>query len=169
MNKKGKHIKMNQEADKAYFDSLTDRIMDRVELEKSVLFADPKLKELPFLTPDGYFEQLGESIVKQASSVKVIPLYNRSWFRYAATLVIILTTAFALLNPFEKDPFEKYLSDVSTEVLIEYTSSEETALDELFVDEEVMNVVINDMMADIAFTYEDLIDFETNEFYPDNY
>jgi len=161
---------MQPEADKAYFDSLTDQIMNRVEQEDSMLNQNPLLKKLPFKTPEGYFEHLGDRLIAEAEGTKVVPLYAKQWFKFAAALAFVIVATLALLQPFSgpQEP-DFYLSDISEEALIEYAAVEEGALEELFKDQEVMEVVINDMMADIAYTYEDMIDFEKDEFFIENY
>jgi hypothetical protein len=170
VKKKGKHISIKPEADQTYFDSLTDRIMNRVEQEDSILNQNPLLKELPFKTPEGYFQRLGDRIIAETEEPKVVPMYAKQWFKFAAALAFVLVATLALLEPFSgpQEP-DFYLSDISEEALIEYAAVEEGAIEELFKDEEVMQVVINDLMADIAYTYEDMIDFEKDEFFIENY
>lgn len=168
----GKNINQGKEnggADKAYFDALTDRVMERIQLEESVLFTNPKLKQLPFNVPEGYFEQLGSRIMESTEETKVIPLFNRTWLRYAAAVVLLLVASLAFFNPFDREEETSYLSDISEDALIEYVSTEETAIEELFIDEELMELVIDDMMADIAYRYEDLINFEKEGIYIENY
>lgn len=157
---------------KAYFDSLTDRIMERVELEESVLFTDKRLKVLPFTTPEGYFDQLGKKILAEtAVETKVIPLFARTWVRFAAAaaIVLIAIAGFVLSPTFSTNETEGYLSNIPDELLIDYVASDDNAIEELFIHEEVMEAVIEDMMADIAYKYEDLIDFEKDGLYLDNY
>jgi hypothetical protein len=169
MDKKGKHIKMKEQADEAYFASLTDQIMERVELEDSILYQNPELKELPFKTPDGYFERLSEQIVLQ-SKRQLIDLSHlrQNWLRYAAAVALILTASLAILGSFNQaDSTELYFSDLSEELLLEYVAIDESAMNELFLDSEVMDIVIEDMMADVAISYEDLIDYEIDELYPE--
>lgn len=169
MNKK-KNISADQAPDKAYFDSLTDRIMERIELEESILYRNSRLKTLPFRTPEGYFEQLGNDLFKiDQKEAKVIPLWSQNWVRYAAAAVILIFSVLFVTKPFEATTPQSYLGEIPEEVLIEYVAQEETAIDELFINEEVMNAVLDEMMADIAYTYEDLIDFEKDGLYLDNY
>jgi len=168
VTKKGKHIKINQEADKAYFDKLTDEIMNRVELEDSLLYRDSSLKALPFTTPDGYFDQLGDKMMSNSVEPKVIPLYANTWLKYAAAVILLFVVAVFTLKPADTET-NNLLADISEDAIIEYASTEESALDELFLDEEVMEIVLDDLMADIAFTYEDMIDFEQGEFFSEGY
>lgn len=173
MSKKGKHINPAQsQPDKAYFDSLTDKIMERVELEESILYTDERLKVLPFKTPEGYFDQLGAKILKSnKQETKVIPLFSQTWVRYAAAaaVLMVMVAAFVLNTPLSTTSTQEYLSNIPEETLIDYVVTDDAAIEELFINEEVMEAVIENMMADIAYKYEDLIDFEKDGFYLDNY
>lgn len=144
--------------------------MDRVEMEESILFNDERLKVLPFKTPKGYFDRLGNDLLNiDQKEVKVVPLWSQNWLRYAAAAVILIFSVILITKPFETTTPQSYLSEIPEEVLIEYVAEEETAIDELFINEEVMNAVLDEMMADIAYTYEELIDFEKDGLYLDNY
>lgn len=169
----GKHIKLNQskeKADKAYFDGLTDKVMDRIMEEQSILFQNSKLKELPFLTPEGYFEDLTNSIESKIDKpVKVVSIFPNQWIKYAAAVVLLAISTWAVFNSsFTKEP-EDLLANISEEVLIDYVADEEGIMDEILIDEDVMQSVMDNLMADLAYKYEDLIDFENEGFYAENY
>jgi len=70
-----------------YFDSLTDRIMDRISQEDSVI---PKTDG--FGVPEGYFDSLNKEIIDQSggaasAETKVVKLHNYRKFYFAAASV----------------------------------------------------------------------------------
>ncbi len=150
-----------------YFEGLTDKIMDRVDMEQSILFSHPVLRELPYKTPSNYFEELTDQIERktETSEVKVIPLWSQNWFKYAASFILILGAVFVLNQSINQEPETDLINQLTESEIIEYLSTEETGLDELLTQEEVMELVLDDMMADVAYNYSDLIDYEVDDLY----
>ena len=166
MTDKKKNINPH-EVPKGYFESLADKIMDRIELENSRLLNDPTLKELPFKIPQNYFENLIDQIEQQSGikEVKVIRLWSQKWLKYAASFTLILSTALFINQLAPQRSELDILSQLTEAEIINYLSTEKTALDELLAQEEIMELVLDDLMADIAYNYSDIINYEVEDLY----
>jgi len=129
-----------------YFEKLHQVILTQSELD----FLDKKaLKENIFKTPEGYFETASQHIIQQIEApVKVIPLYNKSWFRYAAAVAALITLFIFGMKSEDVTDIDEF-ANLSDEVIIEYLLDEEISnldilasiddgaaiLDELYMDE----------------------------------
>lgn len=77
-----------------YFEGLTDRLLDKLSEENSVLPKDDG-----FVVPDGYFDSLNEKITNGLSGeeTKVIPLKSyRNYYYAAASIAAVALVIFGL-------------------------------------------------------------------------
>ncbi|HPF11307.1 MAG TPA: hypothetical protein PKW08_11490 [Flavobacteriaceae bacterium] len=77
-----------------YFDQLEKTIFDRLQEEGFP-------KSTGFIAPEGYFDRLGEEIttsLKMENKSKVIPLYRKRTFQWAAAIAACLLVAFLVTN-----------------------------------------------------------------------
>ncbi len=132
------------EVPEGYFDQLEDRIKGRMAEENSVLSKQTRLKEPVFEVPEGYFEsfpgKLQDRIKAEEEEAKVIPLYQKNWFRMAVAAVLVI--GFFLLRP---DTGNELLSDETMFAYLSETDGDldlmasldgfDTAIDEILVEE----------------------------------
>ncbi|MCO6357477.1 hypothetical protein [Roseivirga pacifica] len=145
-----------------YFSSFTDKVMNRVAAEEASFLKNDLLRELPFTVPEGYFEQFGSNLEasgKLKQEAKVIQLFQQNWLKYAASIAIIFTLGFLLIQS-NSTANDAFLSDVSDESILGYLSEEGTSVEELIILDESMQIVLDDMLADVASNYEDVIDYD---------
>lgn len=156
-----------QKVPEGYFEGLTDKIMDRVELENSALLNDHSLKRLPFQVPEKYFDNLTDHIDQKSNRKegKVVRLWAQQWLKYAASFLLFLSAAFVINQLTPQKSEVDILSQLTETEIIDYLSTQEVALDELLVEEEVIELVLDDFMAEIAYNYSDMIDFEVDDLY----
>ena len=91
MKKEGKY-KHGLKAPQDYFDGFEERLFSKISEE--ALPSKPG-----FEVPTGYFDSLEEKILSKVSMetvVKVIPLYKRKTFIYAASIAACLVLAFSI-------------------------------------------------------------------------
>ncbi len=141
------------EVPEGYFEHLHDKIMSKVDsnTKTSPLDSD-HLKENVFTVPEGYFESLPHAIAERVNpnpETKVIPLFQRSWVRYAAAAVILLTV-FVLGIKSDDGTVTPELSD---EAIIAY-----------LVDEEISGLDIFASVDDGMTVLQDFIDDELGSF-----
>lgn len=165
MNKKENHIE--QDVPKGYFDSLTDQIMSRVAADEASFLKNDKLKQLPFQTPEGYFEGLADNLIEKTSQkeAKVVQLWQRNVFKYAASIILLAGAFFLLTQVSQNNGSLDLLSELSDEEIIEYLSTDDVAIQVMIDQTEVMDDVLSELMADVAYDYSDLIDYEQEDFF----
>ena len=78
-------------------------------------------KENPYTVPDGYFDRISTIHQKEEKqrAAKVVSLFSRTWFRYAAAAVvtgIIILTGFQLFTT-EKEPGGKALAKFTRDII----------------------------------------------------
>lgn len=124
------HLKQRVfEVPEGYFDQLQDRIKDKIAEESSVLSKEARLKEPVFEAPEGYFESFADKLqerlkAEEKEEVKVLPLYQKNWFRLAVAAVLVL--GFFLIKPPVSNDLGNELTD---ETMLAYLSEPETDLD----------------------------------------
>jgi hypothetical protein len=125
-----------------YFDKLHEVILAQSELS---ILDEQKLKESIFKTPEGYFESSSKQITQRIEEhVKVIPLYNRNWVRYAAAAAaLIIVFIFGMKSDDVASNYE--YANLSDEVIIQY-----------LLDEEISNIDILASIDDGANILDDL-------------
>lgn len=146
----------------AYFDGFADKVMNRVAAEEASFLQNDLLKQHPFTVPEGYFDQFGkrlEASGKLKREAKVVHLFQQNWLKYAASIAIIFTLGFLFIKS-NSSANDTFLNDVSDESIISYLSDEGTAVEDLVILDESMQTVLDDMLADVASTYEDVIDYD---------
>ena len=166
MNKNKDHKDQHQ-VPKGYFDSLTEKIMNRVEGENKSLLENGKLKQLPFQVPKNYFDELSLILHNQHlnDETKEIKFWSTNVFRYAASLLIILSAAFIVIENRPSSNETDLIGQLSDEEVIEYLITDDVVVEEMFTQEDIMDDVLNDLMADVAFDYSDMIDYETEDLF----
>jgi hypothetical protein len=114
---------------KDYFETLSDNVLKTIHTAglpaKDELAAISPLlsslkKENPYSVPKGYFESLPATNQKEEiqPAVKVVSLFSRNWFRYAAAAVVTGIIILAGLQFFsaEKEPGGKALAKFTRDV-----------------------------------------------------
>lgn len=121
--------KMPYSLPKDYFETLPDNVLNAIhtsgqsakdELAAISPFLSSLKKETLYSVPEGYFESLTVTNQKEGikPTVKVVSLFNRTWFRYAAAAVvtgIIILAGFQLFTT-EKEPGGKALAKFTRDV-----------------------------------------------------
>jgi len=115
---------------KDYFETLSDNVLKTIHAAglsaKDELAAISPLlsslkKENPYNIPEGYFESLPPTRQKEKiqSSAKVVSLFSRTWFRYAAAAVVTGIIILGSLSLFtnEKEPGGKALAKFTRDVI----------------------------------------------------
>ena len=166
MNNNKDH-KDQQQVPEGYFDSLTDKIMNRVEAEEASFLKNEKLKQLPFQVPENYFDELTTVIDNRlpTQEARVIKLWSTNLFRYAASLIIILSAAFFINQRFKSNSDLDLISQLSDDEVIEYLITDDVMIEEMLAQEEIMDDVLSDLMADVAYDYSEMIDYETEDLF----
>lgn len=118
---------------------------------KGFKLEDIEKKEHPFITPEGYFEELNASILEK-TSVEKTPVFARSvqkvW-RVAALGILAAVVLFFIFIPKEEN--SDWLAEVSDEEIINYLASYEyDDLDLLseFSNEELQAIWADDLSLD---------------------
>lgn len=114
---------------KDYFETLPDNVLKSIHTSglsaKDELAAISPLlsslkKENPYRVPEGYFEGLPATNQKETTQqpAKVVSLFSRTWFRYAAAAVVTGVIILAGLQLFttEKEPGGKALAKFTRDV-----------------------------------------------------
>ena len=128
-----KHLKKPVfEAPEGYFDQLENKIKARVAEDASILSKEDKLNIPPFEAPEGYFEGFEERLQsklageeEESETTKVIPLYQRNWFRMAIAAVLVM--GFFLFKP--PLPNDGGFDGLSEETMMAYLAEEDINLD----------------------------------------
>lgn len=129
-----------------YFDQLHEVILAQSE---SSILDEKNLKENIFKVPEGYFDAASKQIAQRIEEpVKVIPLYNRNWIRYAAAVAALIIVFIFGMKTDDVASNDEY-ANLSDELIIEYLLDEEISnldilasiddgtniLDELYMEE----------------------------------
>ena len=107
----------------SYFDQLADKIQGAAETEDSELNQNTHLQESPFGVPEGYFEGLAEKIEastqeEETEGAKVVPMYQRNWFKMAVAVVLVL--GFFIFRGGTGETGTELLADLNEDEAIEY-------------------------------------------------
>lgn len=135
-----------------YFESLTDRVMKRVERDA----VPEELKENNFRVPDGYFEQLSDRIMlklQPAQSRTIKTGFRRAWVYSAAAAVTLVIVSWFAIHLYSNKQNPDYLANSSEEELLEYVSMnnydfDQNSLAVVMNDEDVNNLDIMDDVDD---------------------
>lgn len=134
---------------KDYFEQLETNI-ELAEMEASLP------ETTGFNVPTGYFEAFDEVLfnkVQESSTVKVIPLYQRTWFRVTTSIAACLLIGFFIVNynnGASSDSFDKL--DIAAYEITDYFENNTTSLDtedvaSLLTDEELDEISLeNDIL-----------------------
>ncbi|WP_452611004.1 hypothetical protein [Roseivirga echinicomitans] len=162
MSNETPHRKLNEEhlkktifeVPKGYFDELKEKIIFNTGIEKEVSFDDDlKLKENIFTTPENYFETLNSVILSKVKpEVKVIPMYQKSWFRSVAAAAVIILVAFFSI-PKNTDVEGDLLSDISNEAIISYLEERQAIEYEHLSSVENLDAILNNMILEETSSY----------------
>lgn len=144
-----------------YFDNLSKRIKAGVEASESKLLSDDHLKKNIFQTPDQYFDQLSGSILSKfeeaKQETKVLPMYQTSWFKYAAAAVILCgVLIFGLRN---NQPNDHILAEISDQAIIDYLEEKQAIEYELLSSVNDLTGILDDMIAEET----SILSFASNE------
>lgn len=107
MKKEGKY-KHGLKAPEDYFEGFEERLFSKISEE-----ALPS--KSGFEVPDGYFDSLEEKILSRVSMetvVKVIPLYKRKTFIYAASIAACLVLAFSIFTQNTTEELTLEIADI---------------------------------------------------------
>lgn len=164
---KNKDDKDQQQVPEGYFDSLTHKIMNRVEAEEASFLKNEKLKQLPYQVPENYFDELSIAVENKlpAHETKVVPLWSMRVYKYAASLIILFSATFFISQNFQSSAEEDLIGQLSDEEVIEYLITDDVMIEEMLSQEEIMDDVLSDLMADVAFDYSEMIDYETEDLF----
>ncbi|MBP9794076.1 MAG: hypothetical protein KBC56_08765 [Flavobacterium sp.] len=118
-----------------YFDSLEDRVMQRISFEENKM-------ETGFAVPDHYFDSLEEKVMQklatEAHQIKVISLWQRQsvWISGVAAVVLISLGTLFYFNQQNTENFIvssdylAYQNDITTEdIALQLTDEDITALE----------------------------------------
>lgn len=157
------HLKQNIfEVPEGYFSQLEERITDGIRAEEGGLASNVHLKENVFRVPEGYFQSLDEKItakLQEESTVKVIPLYQRTWFRAAVAAILVVGVFLFMPKDGDETPPE-----ISEDLMLEYLYEEQDiayelmALSEDFDD--IMNTILLDETSAFDFSAEANLELE---------
>lgn len=142
------HLKQNIfEVPEGYFSQLEERITDGIRAEEGELASNDHLKENVFSVPAGYFQSLDEKITarleEEESTVKVIPLYQRSWFKVAVAAMLVVGVF--LFIPREQPPVT---GEISEDLMLEYLYEEQDIAYELMALSEGFDDIIDNILLD---------------------
>ncbi|GAB5523796.1 MAG: hypothetical protein Roseis2KO_16680 [Roseivirga sp.] len=159
------HLKQNIfQVPEGYFSQLEERITDGIRAEEGELASNDHLKENVFRVPEGYFQSLDDKIAaklepKEEAPVKVIPLYQRNWFKVAVAAMLVVGVF--LFIPRDKSPVT---GEISEDLMLEYLYEEQDiayelmALSEDFDD--IMNTILLDETSAFDFSAEANLELE---------
>ncbi len=148
-NKSKYHRRSGFKLPENYFQEFEMQIMDTVSAEKADSF--PQMTS-GFKVPEGYFEKFEDRLLEKIDSPKVISLFRKRKFYYAAaiaaTFIGIVSTL--LLNPFGKETtnsaevaaIEQYIDDGN----LDFNSDDISTFmyDQGYVIDNISNTGIND-------------------------
>ena len=117
-------------------------------IDNDILKNNPQLKEMPYSTPDGYFESMKDGLL----TIKTQQQSHKShtgWIAIsaAAAIAAILIIGASLMNPpsindeFTEEDYLVFSEDFSTEVL--YSASTLYAYTETLSDEDIIQYLID--------------------------
>lgn len=140
------HLKENVfEVPEGYFNELEERIEDGIRAEAGELATNDHLRENVFRVPKGYFNSLDQKIaakLEEESPVKVIPLYQRSWFKVAvAAMLVVGVFLFMPSQPIIDD-------EISEDLMLEYLYEEQDMAYELMALSEGFDDIIDNILLD---------------------
>lgn len=140
------HLKENVfEVPEGYFSELEERIEDGIRAETGELATNDHLKENVFRVPEGYFNSLDQKIaakLEEESPVKVIPLYQRSWFKVAVAAMLVVGVF--LFIPRD----EVVITELSEDLMLEYLYEEQDMAYELMALSEGFDDIIDNILLD---------------------
>ena len=116
-----------------YFEGLSDKIMAAAEAEDNELHDNVHLKETPFTAPEGYFDQLSAKLnasvaeEQEAQETKVVPLYQKNWFKMAIAAVLVV--GFFFLRGGADESLDSLIAQVDDETAFEYLLEDNNNLD----------------------------------------
>ncbi|MCE7993233.1 MAG: hypothetical protein HEP71_14700 [Roseivirga sp.] len=134
------------EVPEGYFNQLEERIEDGIRAETGELASNDHLKENIFRAPQGYFNSLDKRIaakLEEESSAKVIPLYQRNWFRAAVAAMLVIGIFLFLPKGGEVIPPE-----LSEDLMLEYLYEEQDMAYELMALSEGFDDIIDNILFD---------------------
>lgn len=116
--------------------------------EKDILKENTQLKQMPFSTPEGYFESLKQNLKDKGHDSRGIGTVA-TWSRISvAAAIAILVTAGAILmsspstaNEFTEEDYLVFSDDISTDVI--YSASTLYAYTEGISDEDIIEYLID--------------------------
>lgn len=140
------HLKKNIfETPEGYFNQLESRIADAIGAEEGELAGNEHLKENVFRVPEGYFTSVEERVnarLGEETTTKVIPLYQRNWFKVAvAAMLVVGVFLFLPSTP----PVE---AEISEDLMLQYLYEEQDATYELMAMSEDFDEILDNILLD---------------------
>lgn len=125
-----------------YFESFEETLFENIELEKLP-------KKPGFGVPKGYFDNLEDTILQKVTEVnpetKVVPLFRKKAFWFAASIAACIAFVFTVFNPFgEKLVSLEELSQTEIEAYMgeDLTSLDSYDLAQVLTDEDLESLEI---------------------------
>ena len=148
-----------------YFDKLHNDILSKTEfLSNSSILDSENLKKNIYEVPGDYFELAQKRIVERIEKetpLKVIPLYKRNWFQYAAaSIALIAVFVFGLKSDDGYSNIE--FAGISDELIIEYLLDEGMSNLDILASIEEPTSIFDDIFNDEMNTLE-YVDFDHPE------
>lgn len=145
---KSEHLRENIfEVPQDYFSQLEGRISDNINAETGELASNEHLKENVFRVPEGYFNSLDGKVAAKLENneppLKVIPLYQRSWFKVAVAAMLVVGVF--LFIPREQTTIE---GEISEDLMLEYLYEEQDIAYELMALSEGFDDIIDNILLD---------------------
>lgn len=141
------HLKKNVfEVPDGYFNELEGKITDGLRAEDGELASNEHLKKNVFHAPEGYFSSLNEKItakLETESTTKVIPLYQRNWFKFAVAAMLVVGIFMFLPKGSDTDD-----SAISEDLMLEYLYEKQDIAYELMALSEDFEDIMDNILLD---------------------
>lgn len=139
-----------------YFGALEKKLLEAVDEQPGSLETDVHLRENVFTVPEGFFEKQHERIIQatvsEAEKTKVIPLYQRNWFRFAVAAMLVMGLFF--FKSGDPDYSLDLLDELSNEALLDYLQSQNEADLELITSMDGFDLAIDEILVEEASYYD---------------
>ena len=147
-----------------YFEELEENTLAEIAMEQSELAQNDHLKTPVFGAPEGFFDQLSDELMQKVGldepeeATKVIPLYQRNWFRFMTAAILILGF-FGLRGLISTDPIQGVeLADLNQEIIIDYLAEEDIINSDLLASVDDLEGILDNIIEDetSGFDFESL-------------
>lgn len=135
-----------------YFETLEEQILGKIALQKVAS------RQIPFQVPSGYFENNTEKVfanaIKPQKVVKVISLYKKNIFRYAAAVAAVVLIAvsvfqFQNLNQNTSDEYFTFSTLIESDFIdLSLIDFEYLLTDEMLEEQSILSNIKSDEIED---------------------